>query len=356
MKNLFRRVLNVLDGQPAGARGQSLVELAFTTPILFLMIVSTAEVGYLANNYLVLLDAVREGARNAVTQSPRTGWNDADSRNQWRTACYDGDQKLYNLFPGQTPGLTAYHGPAGYTQVTSLGSKAPVGFFDSTACQVIASMEPLSFDVSGTGETPAAQDDISVSAVGYVNLCTAGPCSKASTQNGQPDIPTGTRQLVITGRWPLANRMCNSGPGADSRDPFRYPGRSTDAAKEAALPPLPADYSYRGFVMTGQNAEFFGANPSCYGSRFHVGGTDDGFDLERILNDPKKIPNGGETSVLKSVPNGGMVIVELSWRHHQLFGFPPLNFLGNPNLYIYQMFPVTGAEATPTSAPTAAGS
>ena len=135
---VIQALLAVLDSKPAamnakkeqgqkrrGLSGQSLVELALTTPILFLMIVSTVEVGLLANNYLILLDAVREGARFAVSQSPLT-WDDAKStRNYYRTACYstknDGSGNsipngYFDMIVGQ--GLSSPHGPAssyGYT-------------------------------------------------------------------------------------------------------------------------------------------------------------------------------------------------------------------------------------------------
>src|SRR2546421_9223344 len=86
MRKTVRKVIRVLDGQPTGMRGQSLVEMAFTFPILILMILSLAEVGFIANNYLVLMYIVRSAGRSAVILDPGT-WNDLDTRNQNRMDC-----------------------------------------------------------------------------------------------------------------------------------------------------------------------------------------------------------------------------------------------------------------------------
>jgi len=46
-----------------GERGQSLVEMAFTLPVLLLLVVGVAEVGNGLNAYLTVVDAGRDGAR-----------------------------------------------------------------------------------------------------------------------------------------------------------------------------------------------------------------------------------------------------------------------------------------------------
>jgi hypothetical protein len=57
--------------QPTGARskrerGQSMVEMALTLPILLLILAGTLEVGWYFNTYLTLVDATREAARYAA--------------------------------------------------------------------------------------------------------------------------------------------------------------------------------------------------------------------------------------------------------------------------------------------------
>jgi Flp pilus assembly protein TadG len=44
-------------------RGQSLIEIALTLPLLVLLLVGLVEVAFVARTYLVLLEATREGAR-----------------------------------------------------------------------------------------------------------------------------------------------------------------------------------------------------------------------------------------------------------------------------------------------------
>jgi len=44
-------------------RGQSMVEMALTFPILLLVLAGTVEIGIYYNNYLTLVDATRESAR-----------------------------------------------------------------------------------------------------------------------------------------------------------------------------------------------------------------------------------------------------------------------------------------------------
>jgi hypothetical protein len=86
MRHTLRKIVNVLDGKPTGARGQSLVELAITAPLLVLMILSMVEVGFVANDYLILMDVVRGAARVAVNLDP-TAWDDEQTRNQQRLDC-----------------------------------------------------------------------------------------------------------------------------------------------------------------------------------------------------------------------------------------------------------------------------
>src|SRR5258706_690373 len=86
MRKTLRKVIRVLDGQPTGMKGQSLVEMALTFPILILMILSLTEVGFLANNYLILMDIVRSAGRAAVNLDV-SKWVDQDTRNFNRMDC-----------------------------------------------------------------------------------------------------------------------------------------------------------------------------------------------------------------------------------------------------------------------------
>ncbi len=326
MRNIFRKVLKVLDKPPRGAKGQSLVEMAFTAPLLFLMIVSTAEIGFLANNYLILLDAVREGGRHAVTLSP-LNWNERLWTRNWQRTDCDTRTATYNLKGNfqVPPDNGSPHHPLQPTYFNDDTGEGDLGFFDGTACQVIASMDPLKFNV--------ATDDVVVSAIGFTNRCNdvAANCYDANRN------PTGTRRLTVTSRWPVLNRYC---PPEDSRDPFNFDGTLV-LGQHPDLQPLNTDI--RGFIMTGNQL----TDGGCVGSKFHIGGGDY-FDLEAKFN-TLNVDNLAQSNAIRNnVPSGGMVIVEMTWVHKQLFNFPPLSLIGDGKLYIWMMFPVSSAEPTAT--------
>lgn len=46
-----------------GERGQSLLELSFTLPVLLLLLIGVTEVGNAINSYITVVDAGRDGAR-----------------------------------------------------------------------------------------------------------------------------------------------------------------------------------------------------------------------------------------------------------------------------------------------------
>ena len=52
------------------SRGQSMVEVALTFPVLLLILAGAIEIGMYYNTYLNLMDATREGARYSVNGSP----------------------------------------------------------------------------------------------------------------------------------------------------------------------------------------------------------------------------------------------------------------------------------------------
>lgn len=52
-----------------GQKGQSLVETAFILPIIILILTGIIDFGLLFNNYMVIVNASREGARSAAVGS-----------------------------------------------------------------------------------------------------------------------------------------------------------------------------------------------------------------------------------------------------------------------------------------------
>lgn len=68
-------------GQAPGCRcerGQSMLEMALITPVLILMLAALVELGMLANNYITILDAGREGARFGASGDPAFRENNPD--------------------------------------------------------------------------------------------------------------------------------------------------------------------------------------------------------------------------------------------------------------------------------------
>lgn len=86
MRKWSHILLRLLDGAPASdtqrERGQSLLEMAFITPLLAIMFVGIVEIGWYANHYLILLEVTRVGARSATGLSGELSpmiWNEAAS-------------------------------------------------------------------------------------------------------------------------------------------------------------------------------------------------------------------------------------------------------------------------------------
>jgi hypothetical protein len=236
MRNMMRTAVKVLDGQPTRVRGQSLVELTFTFPLLVMLILGIAEIGLLANNMLTLMDVAREAARRSVSLDPRT-WTPGDSRLAERLDC-DTEVNRFALTFGGVP--SDFRNEAGEWRAQNLstladpyrtgGESGEYGFFDAVACYALSILDPLVFDDTATGK-----DDVVVSVVSYatMNYVTdpgdpnIGPYGLHQSITGEAVInsPATPFHVTVTGRWPLENRFCNTNTDAalnDSRDPFDY--------------------------------------------------------------------------------------------------------------------------------------
>jgi hypothetical protein len=363
MRKFARKIVDILDSKPPrGARGQSLVELALTAPILFLMVIGIAEVGFLANNYLIAIDALREGGRFAVQLNPMS-WHtsytdpagDSETRNQQRADCETTNTKPsgadYHVnapdrdtnwgdaaaaaggsIPHPQNGL---HGVTGYT---AGGETSSLGFYDGVMCQVVAALDPLFFDYR--------YDDIAISVISFANRCDQWAASGPGGCYEDPvnrQRPKGDHWQTVTGRFPLSNRKCST----DSRDPFAVPGVTQQIPVPGA-----SNNDVRGYIVMGN---MVAPSSNCAGSWFYLnegtrasyGTTPEPYNLDYLLN---TLP---DDLLLKNTPSGAMVLVELDWNHHQLFNFPPFNLFNDTNtggirLHLWQVFPMVSAEPTPT--------
>ncbi len=69
MSKVINQLTSLLKRRP-NSRGQSLVELALVLALLMFMVVAIIEYGFMLNNYLVLMDAARDAARQGSLADP----------------------------------------------------------------------------------------------------------------------------------------------------------------------------------------------------------------------------------------------------------------------------------------------
>lgn len=340
MRKTLRKVLAVLDGRPADMRGQSLVELAVTAPIFLIMLTGLVEVGWYANNFLIISDVVRSAGRYGSLRDPFE-WIEGQEKNYEFLDCnaeienqgYSAENVYNLLMTGQlitTPpsmGAGFFDGAEG----------TDLGYYDGVACAAIANMAPLVFDEE--------RDDIVVSVFSYVVMghgCTDGvtPC------------------IRVSGRYPTNQNECAS----DSRDPFDVDEDGTEddfeklvISQELIVGSNPPAYTYtfddsrfdpstnegyRGYVLRA-NQVVKGDN-GCRGSDFSVDLIQDMLNKTLLHSDPEDDITNLETVNLQ---NYGMVLVEMNWHSDQLLGLPFFIWIPNPiEIRMWGMFPVPAAE------------
>jgi hypothetical protein len=308
MRATLRRVLAVLDGAPTGTRGQSLVELTLTLPILLVMLLGLTEIGWYADHYLTLLDVVREAGRFGSTKDPMQ-WPDGDEKHYQRMDCeeletnYDKKPFENNTSP-PGPDLSAW----GYTP----GQDRTMGYYDGVACSVIGNMAPLEFNDQ--------TDDIVVSVFSFFVL-----------NRGTPSA-----QVRIYGRYPARANECQND---DQYDPFdwNHDGLGGSANEDPGLFDSGWD-NVRGYVFRGNHQMDYGAPVKCLGSEFSTADVQNMLDFQGDADRARKIDR---------VRNSGLILVEVFWDHHQLFGLPWFNFgpLENAQtIHVWAFFPVSAAE------------
>ncbi len=153
MRKLLRNIIKILDGTPAehgrAERGQSLVELVFMTPVLILLLVGLAEIGWFANNYLILLEVSRVGARFGTVQEGENTPIAWERRTETYTANVPGTTAGANLRDCDT---------------------TIIGFYELLACVMIQSFDPLELDTTGTSVDDIVISVFSTNRIGYCSL------------------------------------------------------------------------------------------------------------------------------------------------------------------------------------------
>lgn len=316
LKRTFRKALAILDGRTARTRGQSLVELTMTMPILLLMLLGLVEIGWLANNYLTLLDATREAGRYGSVRDPNlwaigyeTSYHmmdcDFDDPNNLSDPNYGSthfdkyQQELVGTYPGPTiPGF----GNGVETQ--------GLQFYDGVACSAITNILPLPFD--------DLADDVVVSVFSYAYF-------------------TADSRIHVVGRLPSRSNECTDADepyNANYYDPAYTPTQRDSGTNERRL-----GYFFRGNHVTSHDS-------GCRGSEFTTAEVEDMLNRTLLNNsgDPLTAPEVEEMGA------GGMVLVEIFWQHDQLLGLPFFTFMDSQfDISVWAMFPNTSAE--PACAP-----
>ncbi|MCS6836037.1 MAG: pilus assembly protein [Anaerolineae bacterium] len=352
MDKLLKAVLRILDGAPRrdkqGQHGQSLIELAFITPLLIIMVVGIVEIGWYANHYLILLEVTRVGARAGAVAPPDLVplmWTEQATIHPvvYRDVLNNADVRALLARP-------ALDVPP-ETQLFRRCDSGRRGFYNYIICTMLNSMDPLTLrgrradttdDVGKVIYDRFGQiqnvipfpDDIVVSVFSVQVVNNANPSSvtfPTPPARGSPNYaqrygeykvryeqqarifnitrdfdaagaPTAGRyprgfSAIVVGRYPESANECNfyrtsSGNWATdtSGDPFDYINngnldRRADGVRiELAAADTPPE-AQRGFVWTGQwRVQEPDPNPAR--TRVCYGSEWSSDDVERLLNLP----------------------------------------------------------------------
>ena len=393
MRKQLQCIVQILDGTAADygerQRGQSLVELAFFMPILIVMLIGLAEIGWYTNNYLILLEVSRVAARFGTVL---TGNNDPISWEEG-TVTYAGEDGLGNAVTlrvrtveGTIP-TADWHAPTvpvadqPSSAVKSLRDCANVeGFYEAIVCLALDSMEPLQIEVDSDydGDADSDQDNLNdiIISVFSTNIipdpATLSGDAKTNAESigdnrpfrdsqqssdfrdSAPDGNADAPQIMVTGRYPSNANECS---GNDHRDPFDINNNGAlddfeiDDVRQGILDstqthgPLYDDGAdgQRGFAYTGRWRTRDPAIPGCYGSDFSIR------DIEAIVN---LRGVGLNTDQMNQMPTAqSFALVEVAWNHQLLLNFPGFspvfNLLGGEEgayIYVWAAFPVPAAE------------
>ncbi|HEX2620146.1 MAG TPA: TadE family protein [Phototrophicaceae bacterium] len=395
MRKFLQKIVQILDGTPANygknrQRGQSLVELAFITPILVIMVAGIVEIGWYANNYISLLEAAKVGARRGPflngDNAPQLFPDDASiAPNDYGSSGYIGlPPHPLDATAAQDPryrmrGLTF---PYRENQCgEGIDPQRDIGFYNIIACTVLDSLDPLVIR-TGLNERSGKQfrDDIVVSvfAVQSVNNCPEGQTNpgdpKPETNKCDMDINQGNtthyepgHQIIVVGRYPSNANECASGGDTVERDPFDYitnggfvnekiittPTGDVRLPLELGIPIYDSiggiigydpfadpvvgfdtwvDERQRGWAWTGQHKldpidGYTGGD--CYGSDFTSA------QVQELMNLPQFVETDKASAQdrLSYLPSQGLVLVEVFWEHDLLMGEAFPLFYGAYNLF-----------------------
>lgn len=342
MRRSVKKVLAVLDGQPTGMQGQAMVELVLTLPIFMIMLVGMAEIGWFANNYLILSDVVRSAGRYGSIREP---FSYPDAQFVYNLNAHDCEisttpgtpNETYNFFAGQIPSIE--NPPAGLP-APPFGpglENQMVGFYDGVACAVITNMTPLDFNPD--------TDDIVVSVFSY----SPWPlnCDNDSTTPA-PDCES----IRVSGRWPAGLNECSEDVAGDHHDPFDFNRNGIgDTSNPTETITGDSNHPYynrfdtapeivRGYPFLGNQR--IPKTTNCIGSRISLAWMEERLNTSISIN-TLGLPNAEmSTTELGYVEAYGLVLVEIQWRSEQLLGL--FGWVEPIPIHIWGIFPLAAAQ------------
>lgn len=381
MRKFIKKIIEILDGTPAeyGRKrqvGQSLIEMAFISPLLIILVAGVVEIGWLANNYLVLQEVTRVGARRGtvlVGDNSPISWNNRASlipKTIWKTTA-----------PGSyTPLSPAADEPERIRfRDCNSPNEQDFGFYNLIVCIMLRSLDPLPFreglDPTVTDplipeEMRFYPDDIVVSA--FALLAVNNPVDVNFTAYGVTGKPLGNYVYVV-GRYPYNANECTVAPDGSpvqvERDPFDYitdnqvtceistcglaiPAFLELATYDESLGVIISGFDsnvdefQRGFSWNGQHRvqldEWNTVEVDCFGSQWTIE------RVERLVNLPNFNLNNEQREHLP--PGQGLVLVEIFWRHTMMLDLPfftPVYNMFDKNqttITAWSAFPAPGAE------------
>jgi len=376
MQSVPKKIFQILDGTPAvygqHTRGQSLVELALVTPLLIVLLMGLAEIGWFANNYLILLETTRVGARYGAVQTGDTSpylWPNEGS-----------------VIPLLQPDTASFTKAQDYRVCSNLDLKPETRrFYNTLVCRMFDAMSPLAFRANDPSQ-PASPtngngvDDIVVSAFQLQTINPSDPNIPAAMRlpgviDTVTGYPTNQQQVIVVGRYPTNANECTSEPASvtdrDLRDPFNYinytVAGNTNGTRNYIVPSgadVEANRLYyenagydagpeyqRGFAFTGQHVILStlsnAAGTKCYGSEWTID------RVEQLMNVGNFSLNAAQRN---NLPSQGLILVEMFWQHTLLLRNPVfnpvfniLNDPSNPNgngtiISVWAAFPLPSIE------------
>jgi hypothetical protein len=364
MRTLLRKIIHILDGTPAvygnRTRGQSVVELALVSPILIILIMGLVEIGWFANNYMILLESTRTGARLGTvlngSSSPLVWNNDGSSL-----------PGLYGADPLRDPlrQLLRNCGEVGSRQDLQ-------GFYSLIACTAQTSLDPLELRFGVDPKFTDGRfypDEVVVSAFA---LQLVNPAELDATLRSRLDtadgVPPSAPRVLVVGRYPTNANECTVRDASGTmvlnpweRDPFDYivdgirnyklvdtsKPDTEDNRRYFELPGFDAvnagdDRTWerqKGFVFSGQHR--IEGTGHCFGSEWDIS------EVQRLINLPNfSLIDNNQRARLATM---GMVLVEMFWQHELLLKNPIFNpvftILGNQTtIGVWSAFPVPAVE------------